>query len=44
MLILTDRAKGGLAIYDYLTRGRRCHVVPLHQAQAQPLEHTDNCL
>ncbi len=40
MLILTDRAKGGLAIYDYLTRGRRCHVVALHQAQAQPLEHT----
>jgi putative nucleotidyltransferase with HDIG domain len=39
MLILTDRAKGGLAIYDALTRGRRCHVVPLHQAQAQPLKH-----
>ena len=27
MLILTDRAKGGLAIYDYLTRGRSCQVV-----------------
>ncbi len=40
MLILTDRAKGGLAIYDYLTRGRRCHVVALHQAQTQPLEPT----
>jgi putative nucleotidyltransferase with HDIG domain len=39
MLILTDRAKGGLAIYDRLTRGRRCHVVALHQAQAQPLRH-----
>ncbi|HXZ15826.1 MAG TPA: hypothetical protein VEH77_07645, partial [Roseiarcus sp.] len=39
MLILTDRAKGGLAIYDYLTRRRDCHVVPLHQALAQPLEH-----
>jgi len=39
MLILTDRAKGGLAICDYLTRGRRCHVVPLHQAQAQPLKY-----
>ncbi len=40
MLILTDRAKGGLAIYDYLTRDSRCQVVALHQAQAQPLEHT----
>jgi putative nucleotidyltransferase with HDIG domain len=39
MLILTDRAKGGLATYDYLTRGRRFHVVPLHHALAQPLEH-----
>ena len=39
MLILTDRAKGGIVIYDYLTRGGRCHVVPLHQAQAQPLKH-----
>ena len=39
MLILTDRAKGGRAIYDNLTRGRRCDVVPLHQAQAQPLKH-----
>jgi putative nucleotidyltransferase with HDIG domain len=39
MLILTDRAKGGLAIYNYLIRGRRCHVVPLHQAQAQSLKH-----
>jgi putative nucleotidyltransferase with HDIG domain len=39
MLILTDRAKGGVAIYDYLTRGRRSHVVPLHQALAQPLKH-----
>ena len=40
MLILTDRANGGLAIYDYLTRGRRCRVVALHQAQVQPLKHT----
>ena len=39
MLILTDRAKGGHAIYDYLTRGRHCRVVPLHQALAQPLKH-----
>jgi putative nucleotidyltransferase with HDIG domain len=39
MLILTDRAKGGLAIYDNLTRGGPCHVVPLHQALAQPLKH-----
>ena len=39
MLILTDRASGGLAIYDYLTRGRRCHVVPLHQTQVPPLKH-----
>jgi putative nucleotidyltransferase with HDIG domain len=39
MLILTDRAKGGLAIYDILTRGRRCQVVPLHQALAQPQKH-----
>jgi len=39
MLILTDRANGGLATYDFLTRGRRCHVVPLHQAMAQPLKH-----
>ena len=39
MLILTDRASGGLEIYGYLTRGRRCHVVPLHQAQAPPLKH-----
>jgi putative nucleotidyltransferase with HDIG domain len=39
MLILTDRAKGGVAIYDYLTRGRRSHVVPLHQALAQPLKY-----
>ncbi len=39
MLILTDRAKGGHAIYDYLTRGRRCHVVALHQAQTQPLKY-----
>ena len=39
MLILTDRAKGGLSIYDNLTRGRRCHVVPLHQAQVQPQKH-----
>ena len=27
-------------MYDYLTRGRRFHVVALHQAQAQPLKHT----
>ena len=40
MLILTDRAKGGIVLYDYLTRGGRCHVVPLHQAQAQPLKHS----
>ncbi len=40
MLILTDRANGGIAIYDYLTRGRRCHIVALHQAQTQPLKHT----
>lgn len=40
MLILTDRAKGGVAVYDYLTRGRRCHVVPLHHAQARPLKHS----
>ena len=39
MLILTDRAQGGLAIYDHLTRGRRCHIVPLHQAQTQPLKY-----
>jgi len=39
MLILSDRAKGGLAIYDNLTRGRRCRVVPLHQAQVQPQKH-----
>ena len=39
MLILTDRAKGGIAIYDYLTGGKGCHVVPLHQAQVQPLKH-----
>jgi putative nucleotidyltransferase with HDIG domain len=39
MLILTDRAKGGVAIYDYLTRGRRSHVVPLHQALTEPLKH-----
>ena len=39
MLILSDRAKGGLAIYDKLTRGRRCQVVPLHQAQVQPQKH-----
>ena len=40
MLILTDRAKRGLATYDDLTRGRRCHVVPLHQALVQPLKHS----
>ena len=39
MLILTDRAKGGVAIHDYLTRGRRCQIVPLHQAQTQPEKH-----
>ena len=40
MLILTDRAQGGRAIYDHLTRGRHCDIVALHQAQAQPLKHT----
>jgi len=39
MLILTDRSKGGLATYNYLTAGRRCDVVPLHQALARPLKH-----
>ena len=36
MLILTDRARDGRALYDYLTR---CHIVDLRQAQAQPSEH-----
>jgi putative nucleotidyltransferase with HDIG domain len=40
MLILTDRVQGGLANYDYLTRGRRGHVVALHQAQTQPLTYS----
>ncbi len=39
MLILTDRAKGGVAIGDFLTGGRGCQVVPLHQAQVQPQKH-----
>jgi putative nucleotidyltransferase with HDIG domain len=40
MLILTDRAKGALANYEYLTRGRRCHIVALHQAQAPRLKYS----
>jgi putative nucleotidyltransferase with HDIG domain len=40
MLILTDRAKGGVAIYDYLARGRRCNIVALHQAQVQPRKYS----
>lgn len=39
MLILTDRAKGGIAICDFLTGGKGCQVVPLHQAQVQPQKH-----
>jgi putative nucleotidyltransferase with HDIG domain len=39
MLILTDRAKDGLAIHDYLTRRGCCHVVDLHQAPAQSSKH-----
>ncbi len=36
MLILTDRAKDGLAIHYYLTRARPCRVVRLNEVQAQP--------